>query len=150
MIKTWGQTPKQLFTVKHPGISIKQINKSEQNKWYKLDANSIHNQIINVKWGSYVGSLEQKDAPVCVWKENCKKNMIQLISLTSGEVIGLAQHKSLLIDRVKEIGPKGSEILPFIIEWSSFDDVIKYHRSDNEKSPTNLIYVRANEQVNKF
>lgn len=148
MIKTWGQTPKQLFSAKHAGI-IRPVHNFEENRWYKLDSNSIHNQVINVKWGSYVGSLEQQGAPVCVWKENCKKNIVQLISLANGEVIGLAQHRCLIIDRVKDTNLKSPENLPSIIEWASFDDVIKVFRSDNEKSINNLIYIRGNEQVLK-
>ncbi len=116
MIKTWGQTPKQLFTSPHPQSQLKKSNSSQQiasavlsfgtanNAAIKLEENSIHRLIFNIKWGNYVGSLEQIQPPVCIWKESCKKNICSLIPLATNDVIGLAQHKCLLVDRPKETG----------------------------------------------
>jgi hypothetical protein len=115
MIKTWGQTPKQLFTsnTPHPQViqtniskrtvlSLDQINaltNSSNLNPFNFGKNSIHRLVFNLKWGNYVGSLEQVLPPVCVWKENCKKNIVQLISLSSNDVIGLSQKKCLLLER---------------------------------------------------
>lgn len=122
---------------------------SETKNSYNLSKDSIHNLVLNVKWGSYVGSLEQQAAPVCVWKENFKKNIISLTltSLVTGEVVGLIQHKCLLVERVKENGYKNMENLPAsVIEWNSFDDFIKI-KLNIDKSANNLIPIRSNEQV---
>ena len=67
---------------------------------------SIHRLILNTKWGSYVGSMEQSQPPVCVWKESCKKNINALISLASNDVIGLANNKCLLVERAKDVNLK--------------------------------------------
>ena len=121
---------------------------SETKNSISLNKDSIHNLVLNVKWGNYVGSLEQQAAPVCVWKENCKKNIISLTSLVTGEVVGLTQHKCLLVERVKENGYKNMENLPAaVIEWNSFDDFIKI-KLDIDKPTNNLIPIRSNEQVN--
>lgn len=130
MIKTWGQTPKQLFTSSHPLSSASsQLKKSISSQFSIIVSSSsssnnvasmstsgaymdsigspgsIHRRVLNVKWGSYVGSLDQLQPPVCVWKEACKKNIVSLVSLaSSNDVIGLSQHKSLLIDRPKDSG----------------------------------------------
>ena len=67
---------------------------------------SIHRLILNTKWGSYVGSMEKSQPPVCVWKESCKKNINALISLASNDVIGLANNKCLLVERAKDVNLK--------------------------------------------
>ena len=118
MIKTWGQTPKQIFLTNHPqslGLAqqTQQVKKSSSLTLYGAASNSsisaisypnssIHSLIFNIKWGTYVGSLEQSLPPVCVYKESCKKNIVSLISLPSNDVIGLSQFKSLLLERPKE------------------------------------------------
>jgi lysosomal-trafficking regulator len=112
MIKTWGQTPKQIFTSPHPKNLM---NNKKSSNWYidydsvsdqsdipigssKFEKNSIHSLIKNIRWGNYVGSLEQQQSPVCIWKENCKKNIISLVALPNNQVVGLSQQKCLLID----------------------------------------------------
>lgn len=127
MIKTWGQTPKQLFTSSHPqSQSLAQLKKSISSQFSVISSNSssslslaaqtslvlpldsigvpgsIHRRVLNVKWGTYVGSLDQLQPPVCVWKESCKKNIVSLVSLATNDVIGLSQHKSLLLERAKD------------------------------------------------
>lgn len=122
MIKTWGQTPKQLFTSSHPQSqqqspikkSLSTIftnsNTSQTSSSSTSSLNlvgkrdSIHRCVLNVKWGTYVGSLDQPQAPVCVWKESNKKNIVSLVNLASNEVIGLAQYRCLLLDRTKDSG----------------------------------------------
>jgi len=122
MIKTWGQTPKQLFTSNTPHPQVIQTNNSsfrraissadQINTLTSLNNSnfdpkiSIHGLVFNLKWGNYVGSLEQALPPVCVWKENCKKNIVSLISLSSNDVIGLAQKKCLLLERANNTSIK--------------------------------------------
>jgi hypothetical protein len=120
MIKTWGQTPKQIFQSNHPLslVVAQQIKKSTsltlsnsslspntsaaQITAFFEPASSIHNLVQNVRWGSYVGSLEQNSPPVCVYKESCKKNIVSLVSLPNNEVVGLAQYRALLLERPRE------------------------------------------------
>ena len=119
MIKTWGQTPKQLFTSAHPqSLANSQAKKTASpsinmasfliaaatRESIQFPDGSIHRLVQNLKWGSYVGSLEQNASPVCVWRESFKKNIMSLQSLSSNEIIGLSLNKCLLIERAKEIG----------------------------------------------
>ena len=114
MIKTWGQTPKQLFTTNTPHPQVNQTSNqltfkrtgssndqisSLTSSCNNFGKNSVHRLVLNLKWGNYVGSLDQVLPPVCVWKENCKRNIVSLISLSSNDVIGLAQKKCLLLER---------------------------------------------------
>lgn len=153
MIKTWGQTPKQLFASSHPQSNLTtQIKKSNSfnqqlnnlNEKHQFETNSIHRLIFNVKWGSYVGSLEQTQPPVCVWKENCKKNITSMVSMASNDIIALAQNKCLLVERNKD--SKLNDSLMSLIEWGFYDECIKA-RTDGDKQQINLIHVRANEHV---
>ncbi len=189
MIKTWGQTPKQIFTTSHASCLavIQQIKKSiSMNLSSSLSPNtsaqalmntfypesSIHNIILNVKWGMYVGSPEQTSPPVCVYKESCKKNIVSLVSLPNNEVVGLAQYKSLLSERPREtsksdflrmqlfrcishfnlnLGLKplsnAEPVFKCALEWCFYEDFIKY-RTDSDKPSNNLLPIRTNEQVN--
>lgn len=156
MIKTWGQTPKQLFISTHPQSNLnsqikksnsfnQQLGPSNSNDKHQFESNSIHKIIFNVKWGSYVGSLEQTQPPVCVWRESCKKNITSLISLASNEVIALAQNKCLLVERSKDSSKSTDSSLMTLIEWGFYDDCIKARTDGDNKLQTNLIHVRANE-----
>lgn len=167
MIKTWGQTPKQIFYTSHPQTSQSfpfkksgsfYLNSNNQNST-ALTSNtntifesksSIHRLVLNVKWGNYVGSLEQNVAPVCVWKESCKKNIMSLISLPSNDVIGLSQQKCLLLERAKETGFKllsnADTLHMAVVEWGSYDDYIKV-KVDVDKPSVNLLPIRSNEHV---
>ena len=144
MIKTWGQTPKQLFTSNpHPHVLRKQpISSSNSIYLRKFEkTTSIHRHVQNVKWGTYVGSLDQSLPPVCVYKENCKRNIIDLISLTSNDVIGLSHNKCLLLDRVCTT----DTLFMALIEWGFNDDFIKTKIDGHDKPSINLLPIRSNE-----
>ena len=191
MIKTWGQTPKQLFNSPHQHSSINQLKKSLSSQFSVTSTSSstslssqsgsteaiggtgsIHRRIMSLKWGTYVGSLEQSRPPVCVWKESCRKNIVSLVSLASNEVIGLSQYKCLLLERAKDSGiwmlilwllllsikieSSGLRMMGYtdtifmaVIEWNSYDDHINI-RTDPDKLAANLIPIRANENVGSW
>ena len=81
MIKTWGQTPKQLFTSPHPQLPIQQV---QQKRTFHINSTlpetSIHRKILNLRWGNYVGSLEQP-TPACVWHQKYAKPYSKLVGL---------------------------------------------------------------------
>ena len=161
MIKTWGQTPKQIFTSNHPQSLMatssnakksnsvsSNLNNLTNNGTIYFDYNdssstSIHKHIFNIKWGSYVGSLEQQGSPVCVWKETCKKNIVSLISLPTNEIIGLSHQKCLLSERAKD---NGININVALIEWGSYDDFVKI-KVEMDKPAVNLVGLRSNEHT---
>ncbi len=165
MIKTWGQTPMQIFTSPHPQsiAAYSTLKKSSTSSSLitedslilsSINQSSIHSLIFNVKWGWYVGSFEQNVNPACVHKESFRKNIVSLISLPSNEVIGLSQYKCLLFERPKETSLKlltTSQEAAFrgVVEWCLHEDYFKF-KTDNEKRATNLVPIRSNEQVNIF
>lgn len=176
MIKTWGQTPKKLFLTSHPQSQINnQMRKSSSlqsiqpvinNSLLELSKDSIHHLVLNAKWGNYVGSLDQPSAPVCVWKEPCKKNIVSLVSLPTNDVIALSQHKCMLLERPtssslrfstggagtggNSTGSGGSNSTDYpymaLIEWNSFDDYINV-KYDGDKQSYPLVPIRSNENV---
>jgi WD40 repeat protein len=115
------------------------------------DSTSIHRLVFNLKWGSYVGSLDQTLPPVCVWRENSKRNIVSLISLASNDVIGLSQYKCLLLDRAKETRFNSSNytdtLFMALIEWGLNDDYIKIKTDGQDKPSLNLLPIRSNEHV---
>ena len=102
MIKTWGQTPKKIFDSAHSFQYQNSSVKRPITSTIKFPDNSIHSKIINVKWGNYVGSLDQP-IPTCV---SCQKlkNLTSLISLPSNTIFGLSQNKCILLKRSKDNG----------------------------------------------
>ena len=171
MIKTWGQTPKQLFAAAHPQSHLATLlaskasslnNTNQRHSAFAasvceqhLPTTSIHRLVHNVKWGSYVGSLEQPLAPVCVRKETCKRNVTTLVPLPNNQVVGLSYQKCLLLlqqqQQQQQVNVAASTVSTAIIEWGSYDDHVKV-RSEPDKqttaaTATNLIAVRSNEHV---
>jgi hypothetical protein len=141
MIKTWGQTPKQLFaTGPHPPAS-RRAHIAPAQLALLQDTDSVHTRVHNVRWGSYVGSLEQALPPVCVYRESCKRNVVSLVAIRSNEVVGMAQNKCLLLDQ--------ADSWPFmaVVEWGFSDDFVKARLDGNDKPSVNLLPVRANENV---
>ncbi len=144
MIKTWGQTPKQLFTTPH----LPTFRKSPQTLHSHKFKDSVHSRILNVKWGSYVGSLDQALPPVCVYKESCKRNIVNLVAINSNEIVGLAQNKCLLLNETSS--PTDTTRFMAVIEWGFNDDFIKARLEANDKqssSTSNLLAIRANENI---
>lgn len=147
MIKTWGQTPKQIFSTSHPQPNLTVPIKRTIN--FRFPNESIHRRVLNPKWGSYVGSLD-KPNPVCIQVQTCNKKLLSLISTSASSVIGLSAHKCLLIKRIRDSGTKvvncSEKSYMAILNWSSYDDFLKI-KCDKEKNYTKLLSLRANELV---
>lgn len=98
MIKTYGQTPKQLFKKPHPMV---QKNWTEVNKENDPpDMVKVLDSVIGLKWGDYVGSPEHSD-PAIVWRGFQSKKVDSFLALETNEVYGLAK-KSALVFKYQE------------------------------------------------
>ena len=88
MIKTYGQTPKQLFKSAHPMVHKGLTSARKRSKSSSPDSSSIPrvlDHIIGLQWGSYVGSPSQKD-PVIVWSTKQTVVVKKLVSAMNNEV----------------------------------------------------------------
>jgi lysosomal-trafficking regulator len=167
MIKTWGQTPKKIFDYSHPSQYPLPVVKRATTATIKFPDDSIHSKIINVKWGSYVGSLDQP-LPMCV---SCQKgkNLSVLVCLPSNAVFGLSQSKCILLKRYKDTGRlfsinprkrlyllivlfigfkfnESSEKI-HVIQWAGFCDDYFHIRYEKDKPSSKLMVKNSNENV---
>ncbi|XP_078001240.1 lysosomal-trafficking regulator-like [Glandiceps talaboti] len=167
MIKTYGQTPRQLFTHPHPhrthpessmypevtgmyspGIfslmATKDANKAIQNKIERpLE------QVRGLKWGNYVGSPTAPEPKVC-WRENYNTVVAKLVALPTGSLCGLAANVCLFVMYAKEKGV--SSIHTTDIEWSAIlswghpDGVMRLKQKRNT-DPINFIHTNTTDQI---
>nr|CAB3263579.1 lysosomal-trafficking regulator-like [Phallusia mammillata] len=152
MVKTYGQTPKQLFTSPHPaclsdfdvgrhgdnsagtppseGISQSILGsfRSQETKGFRRIRNSkLPRPIASVKglhWGEYVGSPAAPDPTVFLHKL-VTGSIGTLIALETNDVCALAPKMGLLVVYARS---KGSQTKQIDINWSA---LVTYERPDN-------------------
>jgi hypothetical protein len=102
MIKTWGQTPKQLFDSIHPTMNLSTSKQNAQAVSMPFDKNSVHNKVLNLKWGNFVGSLEQP-SPVCVQSEKFRNKMTNIATVSNSAYL-LKQNEYILVTKNRDLG----------------------------------------------
>ncbi|XP_060592909.1 lysosomal-trafficking regulator-like isoform X2 [Ruditapes philippinarum] len=101
MVRTYGQTPRQLFKIPHPRQNLALQSISNRQTQFP---NNKH--VLGLKWGSYLGSLD-KPEPVVIWTEEYKSQVASLIALptnTSGTstVFGISSNSCLLVQHSQD------------------------------------------------
>ncbi|XP_011300955.1 lysosomal-trafficking regulator isoform X2 [Fopius arisanus] len=135
MVKTYGQTPAQLFRGSHP-LPIPSVLNS-------IPASSVPPVIEGVdgiKWGNYVGAPGNE--PVLCWKNKHRAPMASLVPLSTGDVFGLSVCTTLLLGYTKD---KGSNMLSAtsvlgaaLASWSGNDGIVRL-KCKKEQPPRPLI-----------
>ncbi|XP_034950425.1 lysosomal-trafficking regulator [Chelonus insularis] len=135
MVKTYGQTPAQLFTTSHPLPIVNAINPITYNNIPQVIEN-----VNGIKWGNYVGAPGNE--PVLCWKHKHRVPMASLIPLITGDVFGLPIYTALLIGYNNE---KGSNMLnntsvlgAALVSWNNNDSIIRL-KLKKEQPPKPLI-----------
>ncbi|KYN43656.1 Lysosomal-trafficking regulator [Trachymyrmex septentrionalis] len=134
MVRTYGQTPAQLFRASHPMIqNLGNITLSNQIP-------QVIEGISGIKWGNYVGAPGNE--PILCWKLKHKTPLASLVPLATGDVFGLPNYTTLLLGYTKE---KGSSILSgmsvlgvALASWSSTDGIARL-KCKKEQPPRPLI-----------
>jgi hypothetical protein len=87
MIKTYGQTPKQLFKSPHPMVHKTLTSSPRKNSNSSIigECCRVLDNIIGLQWGSYVGSPSQA-APVIVWTTKQTVPVRRLVPAANNEV----------------------------------------------------------------
>ncbi|GFG30500.1 hypothetical protein Cfor_08123, partial [Coptotermes formosanus] len=123
MVKTYGQTPRQLFRSAHPMVV--------QSLASRTLSSSVREVVPGVKgllWGSYVGSLADPD-PVVVWKHQHRTPVASLVPLLTNDVFGLAPQTSILLKYSKEKGlsmVNATSVLgAALVTWGHADGVVR-------------------------
>jgi lysosomal-trafficking regulator len=88
MIKTYGQTPKQLFKSAHPMVHKVLTSPRKRSKSSSPASNPVPrvlDNIIGLQWGTYVGSPSQSD-PVIVWTTKQSVPVRTFVAAANNEV----------------------------------------------------------------
>ena len=127
MIKTFGQMPRQLFTVPHPTF-IQDTQFSNDND----DDFKVMCEVSGLKWGSYIGSPSEPE-PIVVWKNYYMQNISTFISLTTNDVIGLPKNSCLFLTYNKQKGLSSASYITSnaLITWDNPDGIVKIQIDSN-------------------
>ncbi|XP_074102061.1 lysosomal-trafficking regulator mauve isoform X2 [Cotesia typhae] len=138
MVRTYGQTPAQLFTAAHPLPCNVMLNSSNSLAYNTIPP--VIEGVAGIKWGNYVGAPGNE--PVLCWKHKHRVPMVSLIPLTTGEVFGLPVCTSLLIGYNNE---KGGNMVnsttvsgAALASWDNNDGIIRL-KSKKEQPPKPLM-----------
>ncbi|XP_077276800.1 lysosomal-trafficking regulator mauve isoform X2 [Temnothorax americanus] len=134
MVRTYGQTPAQLFRAPHPLIqNIGNISLTNQTP-------QVIEGINGIKWGNYVGAPGNE--PVLCWKLKHKTPLASLVPLATGDVFGLPNYTTLLLGYTKEKGSSmlsGMSVLGVALaSWSGTDGIARL-KCKKEQPPRPLI-----------
>jgi hypothetical protein len=104
MIKTWGQTPKQLFDSAHPQQTVSAMARpsSSHQATISFATNSVHKKVLNLKWGNYVGSPEQLP-PTCIKFQKYRNKMSGIASVANSAFV-LKQNECILVTKTRDFG----------------------------------------------
>lgn len=122
MIRTFGQMPRQLFSVPHPVLMQSVLLPKEKS------VPQVMPEVIGLKWGSYVGSPSEPE-PSVLFKKSYSVPISQLIALSTNDVFALPPDSTLFISYSRQKG--GALINAFYITsmalflWSTPDSTVK-------------------------
>ncbi|XP_057327101.1 lysosomal-trafficking regulator [Microplitis mediator] len=138
MVKTYGQTPAQLFTAAHPLPCNVLMNSSNSPAYNTIPP--VIEGVTGIKWGYYVGAPGNE--PVLCWKHKHRVPMVSLIPLTTGDVFGLPACTALLIGYNNEKGGNmvnSTTVLgAALASWDNNDGIIRL-KSKKEQPPKPLM-----------
>ncbi|XP_025074143.1 lysosomal-trafficking regulator [Pogonomyrmex barbatus] len=134
MVRTYGQTPAQLFRAPHPLIqNLGNIAMSSQTP-------QVIEGINGIKWGNYVGAPGNES--ILCWKLKHKTPLASLVPLATGDVFGLPNYTTLLLGYTKEKGSSmlnGMSVLgAALASWNSTDGIARL-KFKKEQPPRPLI-----------
>ncbi|CAH1790633.1 unnamed protein product [Owenia fusiformis] len=162
MVKTYGQTPKQLFTSAHPtpvpalgdpvpnkeSSSHASLSHAESTRASHSQRPPVHN-VEGLQWGRFVGSPRCK-TPVVSWQKTYPTPMSTLVALHTGEVFGLGENCTLLDIYSKETGVRSISNKDVkwagIISWKHPDSIIRIKNHSN-LPPVNFLHWDLDTQV---
>ncbi|XP_043669052.1 lysosomal-trafficking regulator isoform X1 [Vespula pensylvanica] len=135
MVRTYGQTPAQLFRTSHP-LPIQNLG--------TVVTSALIPQVIEgvegIKWGNYVAAPGNE--PVLCWKHKHRTSLSYLIPLATGDVFGLPNYTTLLIGYAKEKGTSmfsGMSVLgAALASWGGNDGIARL-KCKKEQPPKPLM-----------
>ncbi|XP_053374768.1 lysosomal-trafficking regulator-like isoform X2 [Mercenaria mercenaria] len=151
MVRTYGQTPRQLFRIAHPrqdlGLLESISNRQTQFPEYKL--------VSGLKWGTYLGSPDKPD-PVVVWEEVYKSQVASLIALPAGlsgtsSVFGISASSCLLVQHSQDkqkatlTDTSSGVVWAAILTWGQQDGLVRIINGTNKPALNFIKYNQSDE-----
>ncbi|XP_076629359.1 lysosomal-trafficking regulator mauve isoform X2 [Colletes latitarsis] len=134
MVRTYGQTPAQLFRAAHP-LQIQNFGNMSHSSLPQ-----VIEGVDGIKWGNYVGAPGNE--PVLCWKHKHRAPLTCLIPLITGDVFGLPNYTTLLLGYTKEKGASmlsGTSVLgAALVSWGGTDGIARL-KCKKEQPPKPLI-----------
>ncbi|XP_046739126.1 lysosomal-trafficking regulator isoform X2 [Diprion similis] len=135
MVRTYGQTPAQLFRAAHP-LAIQNLGTSSPSGSIPI----VIEGVAGIKWGNYVGAPGNE--PVLCWKHKHRSPLVSLVPLSTGDVFGLPNLTALLLGYSKEKGASmlsGASVLgAALASWGGTDGIARL-KSKKEQPPRPLL-----------
>lgn len=153
MVKTYGQTPKQLLRTPHPQLPpylLSQIfpNLANGGKFFNFIASL--SGVRSLHWGDYVGSPDCAAPAVIQRRETKTVGSAFLLALPTGEVFGIRKDSCLLTMCSKDCGVIGimstDIVWAAIISWKHPDGILRV-TNNPDKNPVNFLQLRPSDQT---
>ncbi|XP_051880021.1 lysosomal-trafficking regulator isoform X2 [Pristis pectinata] len=166
MIKTYGQTPRQLFTATHPskhgprlsmegelpaamGLLVQFAFRESRENTKEVIYPSPLSWIKGLKWGEYVGSPSAPDPVIC-FSQFHGEQFGSLLALPTRAICGLSRKFCLMMTYSKEQGVRSMHNTDIqwsaILSWGYADNILRL-KSKQSEPPINFIQCSPLHQV---
>ncbi|XP_069741266.1 lysosomal-trafficking regulator isoform X2 [Narcine bancroftii] len=166
MIKTYGQTPRQLFTATHPskhgprlsmegelpaamGLLVQFAFRESREHSKEVIYPSPLSWIKGLKWGEYVGSPSAPDPVIC-FSQSHGEQFGLLLALPTRAICGLSRKFCLMMTYSKEQGVRSMHNIDIqwsaILSWDYADNILRL-KSKQSEPPVNFIQCSSLHQV---
>ncbi|CAG5132645.1 unnamed protein product, partial [Candidula unifasciata] len=137
MIRTYGQTPKQLFRNPHTANQVRwSVGDSEKHKLYTCKPVPT---VSGLKWGNYVGSPDL--APPVSQEIGRASSIKRLVAVRTGQVFGVERNSNILLLHAKQrdLAVRSVDVMwAGVITWGYHDNIIRI-RSYQDKPLINFL-----------
>ncbi|KAK6999253.1 lysosomal-trafficking regulator isoform X2, partial [Biomphalaria glabrata] len=149
MIKTYGQTPKQLFRQAHKSCQIPSLQNSGLEERPTVYVPRPVPSIYGLKWGNFLGS---PDLPLPISRELINvspKVIMKLVPLPNGIVFGVEKSANILLlhSKQRDLAVKYVDVMwAGVITWDYHDNIIRI-RSYQDKPLINFMPQKSFGQI---
>ncbi|KAK3092886.1 hypothetical protein FSP39_008387 [Pinctada imbricata] len=166
MIKTYGQTPKQLFKQPHPqkgnfsegsapNILSQLFLTGSYNPGHGLESTNLSyvpsplSEVSGLKWGLYVGSHD-RHPPEIIWQRGYSAVVSGLVALPTGDVFGVGEKSCCLTmhskQKVATVYNSTEVIWAAILDWKRNDGILRIN-NHKDKPVINFLHHNPFEQI---
>ncbi|KAL4238058.1 hypothetical protein ACF0H5_002769 [Mactra antiquata] len=147
MVRTYGQTPKQLFPYQHP----RQLVDVPPFTTRVPSSSSTEAKLVSgLKWGSYLGSPNRTE-PVVVWEETHDSQVACLVALPTGingsAVFGISAQSCLLVQHSQDKQRNTSSGVAWaaILTWGQQDGLVRIINGTSKPALNFIQYNQSDE-----